>query len=110
MVTAPFFEAEGGALDAFFFLAELPGVMGTKELDDFDFGTGDAYGFMTVPYLVVAEVIRPSGRPVRGGVGRGGVATALRLRVSSSSSRERIGVTLGAVVRVGGAMVDTCLL
>jgi hypothetical protein len=65
---------------------------------------------MIVTYLVIAKVIWPSRRPVRGGVGRGGVSMALRLRVSSSASRKRIGVMLGAVVGVEGAMVGALLL
>eukprot|EP00978_Attheya_sp_CCMP212_P016868 scaffold44525_cov53-Attheya_sp.AAC.1 len=53
---------------------------------------------------------RSSGRPIRGGVGRGGVAIAFRLRLSSSASLEQRGVTLGVVVGVEGAMVSRLLL
>eukprot|EP00978_Attheya_sp_CCMP212_P012452 scaffold31086_cov51-Attheya_sp.AAC.1 len=56
------------------------------------------------------HLFRRSGSPVRGGVGRGCVAIAFRLRLLSSASLEGRGVALGVVVGVKGAMVSRLLL
>jgi hypothetical protein len=103
-----FFRKIGGADDERdVFLAELDGVTATVERA---FGCGveeRLYGFLTgaklLPVPTVCGLIR---RSMRGGVGLVGVATALRLRVSSRDGRARSGVIFEGGVGAEESMVS----